>query len=70
MKENKHSFKKWTYWFLFAVAVITVYKTLDNFTAIGEFLKKLFGKYCQVYHFVVILIHNNILGEFHNGQQH
>ena len=43
MKEGKNSLRKWTYWFLFAVAVITVYKTLDNFTAIGEFLKKLFG---------------------------
>lgn len=42
MKEGKNSLRKWTYWFLFAVAVITVYKTLDNFTAIGEFLKKLF----------------------------
>lgn len=43
MKEGKNSLRKWTYWFLFAVAVITVYKTLDNFTAIGKFFNKLFG---------------------------
>ena len=43
MKEGKNSLRKLTYWFLFAVAVITVYKTLDNFTAIGKFFNKLFG---------------------------
>ena len=43
IKEGKNSLRKWTYWFLFAVAVITVYKTLDNFTAIGKFFNKLFG---------------------------
>ena len=35
MKEKKHIWTKWLYWFTFAVAVITVYKTLDNFTEIG-----------------------------------
>ena len=43
MKVGKNSLRKLTYWFLFAVAVITVYKTLDNFTAIGKFFNKLFG---------------------------
>jgi predicted PurR-regulated permease PerM len=39
---EKNSFwKKWIYWFTFAVAVITVYKTLDNFTEITDWLKNL-----------------------------
>ena len=42
MKE-KNKVAKWLYWFAFAVAVIIVYKMLDNFTAIGEFFKKLLG---------------------------
>lgn len=41
MKQKENNIKKWLYWFTFAVAVITVYKTLDNFTAIGETLKGL-----------------------------
>ena len=40
MKENKF-LKKWIYWFLFAVAVIGVYKTLDNFGSIAYFIKNL-----------------------------
>lgn len=40
MKE-KNKVTKWLYWFIYAVAVIAVYKTLDNFTVIGEFLKNL-----------------------------
>ena len=35
MREKKRPITKWLYWFLFAVAVITVYKTLDNFATIG-----------------------------------
>ncbi len=31
MEKNKNIWSKWLYWFIFAVAVITVYKTLDNF---------------------------------------
>lgn len=42
MNEVKNHWKKWVYWFLFAVAVIIVYKALDNFSdvinAIGTFL--------------------------------
>lgn len=39
MGEKKRTLTKWLYWFLFAVAVIMVYKTLDNFTAIGNWLQ-------------------------------
>lgn len=35
MGEKKRPITKWLYWFLFAVAVLFVYKTLDNFTAIS-----------------------------------
>lgn len=42
MKE-KSNVKTWLYWFTFAVAIIIVYKMLDNFTAIGDFFKNLFG---------------------------
>ena len=34
MKEIKN-WTKWIYWFTFAVAVIIVYKTLDNFNDIS-----------------------------------
>ena len=40
MKETK-KWTKWLYWFIFAVAVITVYKTLDNFTDISIWFNKL-----------------------------
>ena len=43
MNEIKSHWKKWVYWFLFAVAVIVVYKALDNFSdvmgAIGTFFE-------------------------------
>lgn len=42
MKE-KNKVTKWLYWFSLAIAVIIVYKLLDNFTAIGEFLSNLAG---------------------------
>lgn len=41
MENNKRKITKWLYWFLFAVAIILVYKTLDNFTAIGNWIKNL-----------------------------
>lgn len=41
MKEKKGGLTKWLYWFLFAVAVITVYKTLDNFNDILGWLNSL-----------------------------
>lgn len=44
MKDNKeHVWGKWLYWFTFAVAVIAVYKTLDNFTEIGNWISNLFS---------------------------
>lgn len=43
MMEKKHNITKWLYWFLFAVAVIAVYKTLDNFSAIATWIKGLFN---------------------------
>ena len=36
MNEVKKNFSKWMYWFALAVAIILVYKFLDNFTAIGS----------------------------------
>ena len=42
MKE-KGSISKWIYWFSLALAVIIVYKFLDNFTQIGLFLSNLIG---------------------------
>ena len=41
MENNKRKLTKWLYWFLFAVAIILVYKTLDNFSAIGNWVKNL-----------------------------
>lgn len=40
MKENG-SVSKWLYWFSLALAIIAVYKFLDNFTQIGLFLSNL-----------------------------
>ena len=31
MSEIRNHFKKWIYWFLLGVAIIIVYKALDNF---------------------------------------
>lgn len=42
MKE-KGNISKWLYWFSIALAVILVYKFLDNFTQIGAFISNLFG---------------------------
>ncbi len=39
--DNKKKITKWLYWFLFAVAIILVYKTLDNFSAIGNWIGNL-----------------------------
>lgn len=41
MGDKKRTITKWLYWFLFAVAVIFVYKTLDNFGAIGIWIGEL-----------------------------
>ncbi len=41
MKEKK-VWTKWFYWFTFAVAIITIYKTLDNFAELGNWLSNFF----------------------------
>ena len=43
MKEGKKNLSKWMYWFILAVAIILVYKVLDNFTAIGGAIGNFFG---------------------------
>ena len=43
MNEVKKNFSKWMYWFLLAVAIILVYKFLDNFTAIGDAIGNFFS---------------------------
>lgn len=42
MNEVKKNFSKWMYWFILAVAVILVYKVLDNFTAISNVIGEFF----------------------------
>ncbi len=42
MKEKK-DWKKWRNWFLYAVAIIVVYKLLDNFSNVAKFLENLWG---------------------------
>ena len=39
MENNKKKITKWFYWFLFAVAVIILYKIIDNFSGIGNWIK-------------------------------
>jgi len=41
MEKKTRSITKWLYWFLFAVAVIAVYKTLDNFSDITNWISRL-----------------------------
>lgn len=41
MEKKTKSITKWLYWFLFAVAVIAVYKTLDNFSDITSWIGRL-----------------------------
>lgn len=43
MNEVKKHWTKWIYWFLFAVAVIIVYKTLDSFNEILNFINGFFN---------------------------
>lgn len=43
MNEVKKNFSKWMYWFILAVAIILVYKFLDNFTAIGNAIGNFFS---------------------------
>lgn len=39
MEKKTNIWGKWLYWFIFAVAVIAVYKTLDNFNDITNWIK-------------------------------
>lgn len=39
MEKKNNIWGRWLYWFIFAVAVIILYKTLDNFTQIANWIK-------------------------------
>ena len=43
MKNSKSAWKKWAYWFSFAIAIIIIYKTLDNFSEIKTWISNLFN---------------------------
>ena len=43
MKDVKNHWTKWVYWFSLGVAIIIVYKALDNFGNLVESFKKLCG---------------------------
>ena len=43
MEELKNHSKKWIYWFLLGVALIVVYKALDNFTNVSEVIGEFFN---------------------------
>ena len=43
MNEIKNHWKKWMYWFLLAVAIILVYKAVDNFGNINDIFNKFFN---------------------------
>ena len=43
MKETRKNMTKWMYWFLLGVAIIVVYKVLDNFAAIGGVIGDFFN---------------------------
>lgn len=53
MEKEKKVITKWLYWFTFAVAVIAVYKILDNFTDITNWIKGLIG---VLYPFIMAII--------------
>ena len=42
MEEKKRSLTKWFYWFTLGIAIIVIYKLLDNFTQIGNWFAGLF----------------------------
>ena len=43
MKKKSNNWTKWLYWFTFAVAVIIIYKTLDNFSEIKQWSANFLG---------------------------
>ena len=60
MNEVKKNFSKWMYWFLLAVAIILVYKFLDNFTAIGNAIGKFLLVLRQPLHIDILVISKSI----------
>ena len=52
---KKGNITNWLYWFSLALAVIGVYKFLDNFTQIGEFLSNLLGILMQLFLYQALL---------------
>lgn len=53
MEKEKKVITKWLYWFTFAVAVIAVYKVLDQFSEITNWIKGLIG---ILYPFIMAII--------------
>jgi len=43
MRETRKNLSKWMYWFLLGIAIIVVYKILDNFEAIGGAIGNFFN---------------------------
>ena len=43
MNEIKNHWRRWLYWFVLGVAIIIVYKALDNFTNIIEAMERFFS---------------------------
>lgn len=43
MKEIKMNWKKWVFWFILGIAIITFYKILDNIDSISEAFSNFFG---------------------------
>ena len=43
MNEIKHNWKKWLYWFCLGVALICIYKILDNYENVMAGLNTYFG---------------------------
>ena len=42
-KEKVLGTKRWIYWVSIGVVLILIYKLLDNFTGIGDWVKKIFN---------------------------
>ena len=43
MNEIRNHWRRWLYWFVLGVAIIVVYKALDNFTNIMDAIGKFFS---------------------------
>lgn len=42
MENKDRTWTKWLFWFSLAIAVVGVYKVLDNFTSITNAVKRIF----------------------------